>query len=471
MIIISLLILSVFTFIKLSFYVNYETKISASALYVIFETNRNEASDFISNYFNITVFVILMLLLLFLWYSISYLFRNENLSFNNTIAHKILAFLIIVISAFCINWKLSRENIVLMSIKSYDDYVETKSLLRKNLARPLSNNITDITSLDMPQTYVVVIGESTSRWHMQLYGYDRETNPKLIEIKDELIVFEDVITSNVHTIIALDKILTFSDFNNPNKEKNASIVQLANQAGFETFWISNQRPVGLHESVSTLIGNAAKNKMFLNTDNSDYDIYDDKLLPEIEKALNKKGNKKMLFIHLIGAHSRYLRRYPKSSNYFKSNKTNASYTHKKAFKMINEYDNAIRFNDYVVRGIIEKVRAVNTNSYVLYFSDHGDEVYDTMDLVGHNEYYGTKPMYDVPFIGWFSDEYRSLNPELFKNSELYKRPYLLEDFIHSFSDISSIEFKGINYEKSIFSDAFKTKKRLIRKNEDYDKRK
>ena len=464
-------LLSVFAFIKLSFYINYKTKISASALYVIFETNKSEAFDFLYNYFNISVFAILILLLLFFLFSITYLLKDQNLNFDNAAVYKISACLIIIVSAFCIHWKLSRENIILMSFVSYNDYLDTKNNLRKNLAQPRNDNITGALSLEIPQTYVVIIGESTSRWHMQLYGYDRETNPKLSEIKGELIVFEDVITSNVHTILALDKILTLSDFNYPDKEKNASIVQLANQAGFETFWISNQRPVGFHESIPTIIGSAAKNKRFLNTDNHDYDIYDDKLLPEIEKALNKKGNKKILFIHMIGSHSRYMRRYPKSLNYFKSNKTHAKYTHEKALKMINEYDNAIRFNDYVVREIIEKVRMVNTNSYVLYFSDHGDEVYDTMDLVGHSEYHATKPMYDVPFIGWFSNEYRKLNPELFENSELSKRPYILEDFIHSFGDISRIEFDGINYEKSIFSNDFKVKKRIIKNNENYDTKK
>ncbi|MEJ6791612.1 MAG: sulfatase-like hydrolase/transferase, partial [Lacinutrix sp.] len=138
--------------------------------------------------------------------------------------------------------------------------------------------------------------------------------------------------------------------------------------------------------------------------------------------------------------------------------------------IINEYDNAIRYNDFVVREIIEKVKSKNENSYVLYFSDHGDEVFDTIDFVGHNEYHGTKPMYEVPFVVWFSKKYKQTNPELFNIENIHQRPYLLEDFIHSFSNISNITFDKYETEKSIFSNKFSIKKRLIKKGEDYDKR-
>jgi len=463
-------LLSVFAFIKLSFYANYGTKLSASALYVIFETNTDEASDFLLNYFSKTVYVILLMFMFFI--SGVILFLNKvSLNIENTIFYKGLAICSIISSIFCIHWRLSSENMVLMGVTSYKHYLKTKNNLKASLAQYESNAFTTICGSNMDQTYVIIIGESTSRWHMQLYDYDRETNPKLTEIEDELVIFDDVITPNVHTILALDKILTLSDFSAPSKKNNGSIVQLANSAGFETFWISNQKPVGLHESIPTLIGSAAKNKDFLNTDDFAYDIYDEKLLPKIVETLNRDEKKKIIFVHLIGTHTAYKKRYPKAFNFFKTKKEGIEFSHKKAIRLTNEYDNAVRYNDFIIREIIEKVRAARTNSYVLYFSDHGDEIYDTMDLVGHNEYHGTKPMYDVPFIVWLSKDFKSSNPELFEIPKLNKRPYILEDFIHSFSDLSNIEFSGIDYKKSIFNSTFSPKKRVIRKNEDYDEKK
>src|SRR5690606_14130732 len=100
---------------------------------------------------------------------------------------------------------------------------------------------------DAPQTYVVIIGESTSARNMGLYGYYRNTNPLLTEIKDELLIFNDVISPHTHTIPSLNKMLSLSNFENPDVIHCGSIVQLANAAGFSTYWISNQQPIGIHE--------------------------------------------------------------------------------------------------------------------------------------------------------------------------------------------------------------------------------
>lgn len=466
---ISLLLLSILAFVKLSFYINYNAKISPSALFVIFETNENEAYDYLSGYINLKVIALIVIQILGVGIGSIYLINLEQKNISIKPLYRYLVLIIVSFLIYCMQWKFSNENIVIMAVKSYLDYKEIKTNIDQNLAQPKTDNIKVISTLDIPQTYVIVIGESTTKKHMQLYGYERETNPKLKEIKNELLIFEDVITPNTHTIIALDKILTLSNYSYPNRSKNASIVQLANQADFTTYWISNQQPAGFNESILTQIGRAAQNTYFLNThDNIYYNTHDNVILPTLEDVLkDKTKKKKVIFIHLMGSHMLYSKRYPKQFNYFKSNNKKLD---KQANETINTYDNSIRYNDYIVRDIIEKTRKTNTNSYVLYFSDHGDDVYDsTHSFLGHSEYYGTKPMYTIPFIVWLSDSYKKKFPQMLNDSTIIKRPYILEDFIHSFSDISHISFKGITYEKSIFNTAFKVKKRLIKKNVDYDK--
>ncbi|MGB6268287.1 MAG: hypothetical protein WBF67_04690, partial [Olleya sp.] len=63
---ISVIILSVLVFIKLSFYNNYGVKLSASALFVIFETDATESADFLSNYFDGFVIVLSVFFLIIL---------------------------------------------------------------------------------------------------------------------------------------------------------------------------------------------------------------------------------------------------------------------------------------------------------------------------------------------------------------------------------------------------------------------
>ena len=475
----SYLLLAFLAFFKLSFYYHYGVKLSASALFVIFETNTSEASDFLSNYFDGTILllsIVFIIPLLFIG-SKQFFLAKTVLKFNEAFylkvkpkVLKIPLFLFGILALYGVQWKFKAENILFTGYSSYQEYIVTKKNLRSNLAQETSTVFNVLSTNKDPQTYVVIIGESTSRWHMQLYGYKRETNPLLSEIKGELAVFDSVITPDVHTILALEKALTLSNTKKPNIQPNGSVVQLANQAGFITYWLSNQKPVGLHESISTIIANAAHHKYFIATDNYNYNIYDEALLPVLDKVLNEKVEKKIIFIHLIGTHSDYKKRYSESFEHFKDTFPNLTYKHKKAIKVTNEYDNATLYNDFIVRTIIDKVKAKNTLSYVAYFSDHGDEVYDTMDLMGHNSYHATRPMHEIPFIVWFSEKYKTDVPFSGNFENITKNRYSLEDFIYTFSDLSQIDFENFDASRSIFNSAYKKRTRYIKNNIDYDAR-
>lgn len=465
----SLILLSFLVFIKLAFYYNFDAQLSASAFYLFFETNTNESSEFLKFYIT-TPLIILFLILFFVTF---FFIFNSKIKFRYSFSVGKRILLLMISGAFfaLIYWKFSNENILYKAYSSYYEYKKFKELIKNDLAQEKSKFITDVTSKKSEQTYVIIIGESTSKTHMQIYGYARKTTPNLFKIKDSLLVFTDVITPHTHTISALDKILTLKSLTNPNKKENASVVQLANQAAFYTYWISNQRPIGMNESIPSLIGKAAKNTIFTNSKDYTNDVYDTKILPELKKALqNKKHTKKIIFIHLMGTHSGYKNRYPKEYNIFKGTKNiKTTNTSNLAIRRINQYDNANLFNDFIVSEIIKQVQAENTNSYVLYFSDHGDEVYDSLDFCGHNEWRGTKSMHEIPFIVWLSKKYKYENPNT-KNWKKYThRRILLDDFIHSFAELSNIKFSELDSTKSVFDTNFKPKKRILTNGKDYDK--
>ncbi|MGP4763499.1 sulfatase-like hydrolase/transferase, partial [Klebsiella pneumoniae] len=64
-------------------------------------------------------------------------------------------------------------------------------------------------------TPVLVIGESTNRQRMSLYGYGRQTTPELDKLRDQLQVFSGAVTPRPYTIEALQQVLTFADQQNP----------------------------------------------------------------------------------------------------------------------------------------------------------------------------------------------------------------------------------------------------------------
>lgn len=118
----------------------------------------------------------------------------------------------------------------------------------------------------------------------------------------------------------------------------------------------------------------------------------------------------------------------------------------------------------IINEIIETVRNTNSYSFVVYFSDHEEEVYDCRNAAMHTETNGTKNMFDIPFIVWLSDEYISHNQEkimtMRKNVDV---SYLNDDFMHSICDLAGISFNLFHREKSIFSSSFISKKRFIGK--------
>jgi heptose-I-phosphate ethanolaminephosphotransferase len=69
-------------------------------------------------------------------------------------------------------------------------------LLQKNAALPPLQNLADSNG-DTPRTLVLVLGESTTREHMHLYGYNRDTTPNLdaLAASDKgLTVFRNVVS-------------------------------------------------------------------------------------------------------------------------------------------------------------------------------------------------------------------------------------------------------------------------------------
>ncbi len=472
------LFLSILVGIKLSFYYNFNSKLSASVLYIIFETNKTEASEFISTYIDYKLIGLYLLFLISFFFTLKSFFYTANKPFISKILNlnilsyflKGIGICLIFFTVFLIQKRFFYENIILQSIYSYKEYVAFRKGYVSVLSKNINSNI-KVTNYDKePQTYVIIIGESTSKKHLQLYGYNRETNPLLTEIKEELFIFNNVITPHVHTISALQKILTLADYHfYPKGTDNTSIIQLSNQAKYTTYWLSNQRPVGMNESIPSLIGSAAKNTYFLNTDDYTDIGYDSVILPKLEEVLLEKDAKKIVFIHLMGTHTRYKYRYPETFNYFNDVNPLTKFKHAKSKNYVNEYDNAVRYNDYIVRSIINQVKAKNKTSFVLYFSDHGDEVFDSIDFIGHNEWRGTPSMYEVPFILWTSKKYKIKHQQFIGLDRIINRSYVLDDFIHSFSDLTEINFEGFHPEKSIFNRNFKTKTRWIKKGIDYDK--
>ena len=449
------------------YYYFFETYLSASSLFVVLDSNSSEAAEFLNFYVDYKVITFSVLMLIVVVTSLSR-FKIIQSHFNKTSLPtriKVSIYMFVVL-AFLKFSGLIVYNLAYLILKSSIEYsVESDKLgaYKTNKTGKFSNVSRSASSED--EVYVMILGESTSRSHFGLYDYTRQTTPKLNSLKDELIIYNDVISPHAHSIASITKLLTLGNYEQPDQIGEGSIIQLANKVNFETVWLSNQRPIGIYESLVTKIALSSKKSKFLTTTFGVHSkVKDGALLPELDTILlDSSSSKKFIIIHLMGTHLSYKNRYPNTFNKF-SDTPISNYKSDENFKIINDYDNAILYTDFVVSEIIQKVKALNTKSFVLYMSDHGEELFKDHNMAGHNEDISTQDMYDVPFLLWQSEAYKKQN----KFTVDASRSYMLDDLFHSLSDLLQISANEVDLERSIFNDAFKNRKRIILESSEYE---
>jgi len=436
--------------------------------WVIFGTNMSESIEYFDHFINwqaIFVSFLYVLVGIFLWIKIR---SKHSLSIRKY--WFILLFSISIVLLGIILQHLAQAIPTFDFYKSGIQFVnesrnfQKEKERRKKLVMDIQCALPDSTS----HVFVVVLGESTSTYHMSLYDYFRETNPLLEARKDELETYTDVVTPDTYTIGVMKKVLTFADHEHPEYyTQKASVVELFNAAGFETYWISNQAFLSKFGGSYGAIAMESKHVYDLSV----LKKHDEIVLPYLDEVLNDSVTaNKIIFIHLMGSHHTYSYRYPSEFEQFnhaeRDDLTGKDFLNNRMKKTIDEYDNSVLYGDFIVNSIIDQVKDKNTSSFVLYFSDHGEEIYETRDAQGHfmSNIYPCQSL--IPFILWQSEIYKESNLDLVIDTS---RPYSIENVIHSLSTLSGLQYENYQSEKSIFSTEYKVpEKRMVGK-EDYDR--
>ena len=232
------------------------------------------------------------------------------------------------------------------------------------------------------------------------------------------------------------------------------------QAGYKTYWITNQQTLTKRNTMLTTFAKQADEQVFLNNARrqNSYSLDEKVLVPFAEKLLNK-DEKKLIVVHLLGTHMKYAYRYPKSYDHFKDAEglPEAVSADDDKVELINEYDNAILYNDYIVHSLIQGLKnktPQGAQSLLVYFSDHGEDVYDTAphDFKGRNEGAPTYPMYAIPFFVWHSPNWQLADK--LADSTISNRQYDNADFIYTWSDLVGLSYDGYRDEESLLSKHF-----------------
>lgn len=477
------LILWATSLIPIGYYSIYQQEFSQSVFFVMSESNWNETHEFLQQYFSLEILFIFFIYscgAFFLWTRIKPIKASRSKRFSLLL---LILFITIMIPIFNVTlikhkelkstWSYlkSKMNTTVpwLLITCYYDYKNQlenmQTLLDHYETMPPVANLID-ENKEMPRTLVMVIGESTTRTRMSLYGYQRNTTPLLDELfshNDQLIRFNDVITSRPYTIEILQQVLTFADQRHPDMFlSHPSLIQIMKQAGYKTYWITNQQTMTKRNTILTMFSQQTDEQFYLNNDrNQNARQYDDVIFAPFKQILNEQADKKFIIIHLLGTHMIYRYRFPEEYNIFTDQSNINIPLDSDKLEVYNNYDNAIRYNDFIVSNLIKLFSQSASNGFLLYFSDHGEEVYEstTHNILGRNEKGPTIPMYTVPFILWVSPQWRQ-NHQI-DYQKYVNRKYCTVDLIHTWSDMAGLSYDLYDPTKSIINPLFKEKPRLI----------
>mgnify|MGYP002624646671 CR=1 FL=1 len=322
---------------------------------------------------------------------------------------------------------------------------------------------------------VLVLGESATRNHMQIYGYNLKNTPLAVKRyeRGELFKFNDVISCANGTSIAMKQIFNFAEKEDEleNWYKTPNIFDIVNRAGYNTAWISNQSIVGWMGNIDKIYSERCNEKYFSEmTDNKNKEIwtrdFDGVLLPVIDDFISHSQEKNFYCVHLYGSHQYYRDRYPAEFEKFTADDENKSTDEMK--KITAEYDNSILYTDFILDEIFKRFE--DKNALVIYFSDHGQEIYENdNNFAGPTpEENGSRSMIEIPFIIWTSKSFREMYPEkvaALKNSA--DNPYRTDFLIHTILDLMDIQTENFDATKSIVNEKFDKFRLRIYNNKPY----
>lgn len=298
-----------------------------------------------------------------------------------------------------------------------------------------------------PKIVVLIIGERTRYSNWSINGYNRETSPNLKKI-DNIISFNKNFSNANCTANSIPLIITQATPQSPDIAfRQKTIVSLFKEVGYETIWISSQA------NCFDFIEN--KNEMdrlyeiYNNHNHTDLDI-----ISTFNSVVKTKSSKnRLIVINMLGGHGGI----PDKFNLFKPNSSQKEYpvTFENAPVFINDYDNMILLQDYVLSEIIKSADKQSLSSVLLFTADHGCNLFDNGNvLFGYGSSNPTEKETHVPLFIWGSNKFVK-NSYKFKNLIDHKNLLTTNNNVfYTLADLANIKYKLFIKNKSIADSSY-----------------
>lgn len=514
----------------------FGSTITPSMLLLVGETDSREAGEFFTTYINLDVLlspigwlVVLMLIhaIIALRKKLCRLFKLNYSQLVKPFFTKVSAFadryrithvsavavVVLLVWSICSSWQNKKGMTRLMTASTIGEVehilteanhgefylpiyrlafsIYSNELASKQVGRCIvaSNNAKVDSCNYRSPNIVLIIGESYSRSHCQLYGYDVKDTPRQrkLERRGLLTKFDDVVSCWNLTSFVFKNVLSMHVVGEKGEWCDYPLFpELFRKAGYKVTFLTNQFLPEAKQAVYDFSGgfflnNPTLSKAQFDVRNTQLHPFDDGLLADYDRFLKDgkidlKGHNLIIF-HLIGQHVSYNTRFPRDRHKF----TADDYTERRPDigngrrRMIANYDNACLYNDSIVDQIVK--RFANKNAIVIYMPDHGEEIYEPgRNIVCRNHSAEVDwPLahyeFEVPFWIYCSHRYALAHPQVFKAIKDAKGKRFMTDALpHMLVWLAGISTKSYHPQYNLLSpDYNEMRPRILKGTADYDK--
>lgn len=234
------------------------------------------------------------------------------------------------------------------------------------------------------------------------------------------------------------------------------ILTAFREAGFSTVFISNQEP---NRSFIDYFAREADN--YTNLVIGGHAAYDMVMVDSLARIIDRGDKKLLVVLHSHGSHFNYNERYPASGSYYKPDDVEVV-SYREREKLINAYDNSIRYTDGFLSGLISVLEERNLPSALFYCSDHGEDLLDdSRRRFLHASPIPTYYQIHIPYLWWFSPSYRQLWPEKTAAAENNShKPVSTRNVFHTMLSVAGINSPYANPCLSVADTSFIPLKRF-----------
>ena len=476
----------------------FSSDIAPNILLLLFETNSKEVSGFFQNFFFTpatlkTVIIVGFLLVL------TILGEHYNKRITKFASKPVSVCIIAIILLIgCIGgvgvtkryWELARSERaydaeVWIRNKPYYEIMPIPNLLYSfaaiNLAEQdlvhmieaTENSLKDVVPVDSDSLNIVlVIGESFNKYHSALYGYPLDTTPYESEekAKGNLHTFTRVEAPfNMTSIVLKNMYCCNSVFEGEKWHDYPFFPAIFKKAGYNVWLWDNQYQTNENMpwnfTLNSIIFNEQIQQLSYTAINKDCYTFDDDLISDFEhKKMKELGSHNLVIFHLYGQHMPASEQYPQDKEHLVYSFKDIPYSHPFLTDIsrqeIVDYDNATRYNDEVIKHIIDIFK--DTNTILVYFSDHGEEVYDYRDYCGRTMIEACeitpsliKYQIEVPFMVWASNKWQKQNQEEWQNiGKTVDKSFTTDNVCHLLFSLAGIKTKEYKPERDLFNPKF-----------------